>query len=536
MTEPSDVKPTAPAGPPPAGVAEGEAFVRTLGRALMDSTLYGLHHGVTIAAMERCFAALSAALTASPRIDIGVGKDSMVVNGQPLNVKNPLVSACAQRIAARRITGFAVKQGMNADELVKLISFLSELRRGDEPEREGDRTLTELGLAHVATTRVVVTQVTGDEEIVVKRDGAPPPEETAPSSEEILAFLQGEAPPSDLNMLKAIVEASSDPGQLAQMIMDATAKRMTQAGAAGAVPLADAIVGCLRRTFSGLRADPSARTQKGKARLRKALGLLEQRLLQELKTSSVEGHGQAEQAVADAISEMQEELQIDELVGQYRKKTESAEESESRILRFMKKRGLEELSEIGLRDRLVAEGLPPDSWDRLVARSGLSRSGADSGVLTGLLAQLTQQVDGAADEQVVVTLRKVQSEVNAVAARTEQKIRELAATKTEKADGAPGARKDYRGLLSEIVQELCQPLAVVNCTIDMLSISRVGELNRLQKQAIDLAAESAKRLRVLIDKLLEVSGVPLALQPDRQKIGEIYGRPPSSPAPGAPSA
>jgi len=113
--------------------------------------------------------------------------------------------------------------------------------------------------------------------------------------------------------------------------------------------------------------------------------------------------------------------------------------------------------------------------------------------------------------------------------KTEQKINDLVQVikAEEEGSGAEGgagakpgesktpmARKRLMVLLAEVVQELCQPLSVINCSIDMIKSKHLGEVTDPQLEMLNLASISGERVRILVDKLLELSGLPRTLTPN----------------------
>jgi hypothetical protein len=69
-------------------------------------------------------------------------------------------------------------------------------------------------------------------------------------------------------------------------------------------------------------------------------------------------------------------------------------------------------------------------------------------------------------------------------------------------------------MVTEIVQELCQPLTVINCTIEMLNGDTFGKIPEAGRQPLSIAGDCASRMKKLADRLVEVCGVPDALDPD----------------------
>ena len=78
-------------------------------------------------------------------------------------------------------------------------------------------------------------------------------------------------------------------------------------------------------------------------------------------------------------------------------------------------------------------------------------------------------------------------------------------------------------LLAEIGQELCQPLAVINCALDMISAGSLGPVTDGQKEMLNLAVSSGDKLKQLADKMIEISGVPTTMAPDAAIQASLYG-------------
>ena len=77
-------------------------------------------------------------------------------------------------------------------------------------------------------------------------------------------------------------------------------------------------------------------------------------------------------------------------------------------------------------------------------------------------------------------------------------------------------------LLAEIVQELCQPLSVINCSIEMIKSSHLGAVSDSQLEILNLASTSGDRVKLLVDKLLELSGLPTTMTPDADIQSSLY--------------
>ena len=129
------------------------------------------------------------------------------------------------------------------------------------------------------------------------------------------------------------------------------------------------------------------------------------------------------------------------------------------------------------------------------------------------IRELGEVVGTAADG----TQRKISGLIEAFHADDERRVTD------ETSRRARHARQRIRAVLAEIVQELCQPLSVISCSISMIAQERIGTVDKTQKSLLDLAAQSADRMKTLIDSLRQISGEPKTLQPDADIQAWLYG-------------
>lgn len=114
-------------------------------------------------------------------------------------------------------------------------------------------------------------------------------------------------------------------------------------------------------------------------------------------------------------------------------------------------------------------------------------------------------------------LHSVHDEINKIILRTEKRIEKLVEEvgggdkeEAEQDDDKPPriSRKRLFEILAEIGQELCQPLAVINCSIDMIKGGNLGEVNKLQADMLEMALDSGAKMKQLVDKIITIAGVP----------------------------
>ncbi|MCX6995664.1 MAG: hypothetical protein NTV49_00920 [Kiritimatiellaeota bacterium] len=251
------------------------------------------------------------------------------------------------------------------------------------------------------------------------------------------------------------------------------------------------------------------------------------------------------------------DLRVDALAVEYLKKRQLIEDSERRLLRYIKARqGKAEFAEDlkDLQRRLTEAGLEHEGWEELLSKgssAGPATRGGGGGppggspALTMLLIQLTEMLDptrrapgpGMTATELAPVVAQVKQEMADVLAGAEQKGAALQdmlrGSKTLPEKPRPEelihhalSREQILTLLAEIVQELRQPLTVINSTTEMVSQGLLGGITVIQKEMLDMALAGGQRIEKMIGTLAAVSGLPTALYPDEQILARLdAGRP-----------
>ena len=143
----------------------------------------------------------------------------------------------------------------------------------------------------------------------------------------------------------------SDPERLGQMIMEASAIRQSAIAGQDGESLADVMIGCLRRTYDGLREEKEFKSQKGKVNLNKAMMLLEKNVLDKIHHMLGAQHPDIDSRILDAIREMEEKQQFEMLSAQYFEQQRKLDQAEAKLVESIKKQGEEKTREqIGASD------------------------------------------------------------------------------------------------------------------------------------------------------------------------------------------
>jgi hypothetical protein len=538
--------PSAPPDTPvPAASAEIVAFIRSLGQIVANAHLYSIHHPVTVEALEHSYETFHKVMATRDTMNIAMVNDQLLVDGQNVEMRSSQASTFADKLRAIDLAGFSLDKSVSADEFVRLVWILATpattVRSVNVVEQ-----LSGSGFEHVKAKVVRYTQLSEGDEVISGKEAAIGRQFTGPMVEQIMAFLKGDAASTENSPLRNVDAAADNAQMLADMIVKSAVIRERSPDLGHGESLGGLIVGCLRRTINSLSEDPVTKTQKGKKTLAKTLVVMEKEILVKLRGMAGDSAG-AETELVEAAREMQDELAMDSLAEQYAKKMEAVGDSERRILRYIKRKGINAASESGLRERLIENGVSSEGWRELVVKSGAldgtggkSESSADTGrILAVLLTQLSELVDAKTDPgrqtELTKTIAKLGGEVDRTVAETERKIQVLSeeARRVEADDGisndaaAGGAgkmsRQEILRSLAEIGQELCQPLTIINCCLGVLSANRLGELNEPQRRTLRLAADNGKRLSALVTKLMGIFGFPADSAPDQEIIGKLRG-------------
>jgi len=542
-------------------VKDAEGLIRAIGLVFSNTFLYGAQHGVTTKALEDCYTRLGGALAETGEVMFQITDAGVTVNGEPVELKNPLARMFVTHLTEINVNNFTIARGLSHEKFAQLMEIMNA--KPEELQQLGGFAAfaASVGITEIKVRKVTIQHVEEGEEVVDKSEIAEKEAvvEAAKSVETIMAFLRGEVNSDDPALQAGLQNAPPDAKKLGELILRA-AEIKRAAETSGGENFADIVVGCLRRVHEGMAKSPAARSQKGKKALSKSLMLLEKEVLDKMREMAGKTVPADEETIHDVVEELTDELAVDGLASEYMKRRDAIESSENRILRYIKKKGLESLDETDLQERLAESGLTPEGWQELLVKSraaaggGGGGGGGDGGAGPGgaaaglaalgniamLLAELEKRVETskATGEAAKVEdiAKNVGMQVSQATQATETKIDNLGKEiemdqetidriEKEAAGSGSGLHMPRRKLLStlaEIGQELCQPLSVVNCSLEMMMSQNIGSITPQQRSIVELAATSAERLRVLVEDLKGICGMPDTMSPDDEITNSLY--------------
>jgi hypothetical protein len=544
--------------------------MRQLGQAWNSTTFYGVAHKITRQSLDEVFSLLEPVLSAQPSLTFSLVENGLLVEGKAVDLRNAPIAAFAKRLGQFGLDNFDLVRGFSRQELQAFFEIL-----GTPPDRlktEGSipEILSRRGLAHVQV-RVASFQRITDSDVVLKKEdlmqelsaaAAAGSGETSKSIEQIVAFLKGGtgAPASGGESGAGTKEGAgggsatvsspeTDAGKLAELILSSTEIRAA-VEAAGGESLMDLVVGSLRRQVADLFETPAARTKQGKKNIAKTLLVLEKALLDRLRDMAG-GAAMDTTPLEEAFEEAQNDLAADSLASDYMKKRAAMEAAEKKVVRFLKRNaGKDGAAEAALHERLLEEGLKPGEWKQLQvsvkppARDGTAGGGSGIGagngpgmeMLVNLLAEmdtvlLSQKGDAEERRQKIEEIaEKIDRQAGAVADSVEKHLDDMAAV----VDGLTYAvenhdqqqremsRRRLLEVLAEVVQELFQPLSVINAAVEMLLARHLGAINEEQAALLRLSNSNGQRLAHLADRLRSICGNPAGRTPDGKILDKVY--------------
>lgn len=548
-------------------------FLGLAGQVINTVNLYGVDHKLSENALGHCYDYLVPLLEKCPRINLSISNREILVDGQETASKNPFIQMLANKLTELELLGFSLLKNMPRNEFEKLFKIIvtpiALIGDGDGfAEAVAQENLEFVQVEKVKYERVTegdVVLTEGELEELGKEEGdGGDGDDMAPVIQQIVAFLKGDISVTAEDAADGLEELSSDADQLAKLIMEAVAVRQRAVAASGSgETLGDIVVGCLRRTFDGLMQHPSAKTQKGKKSIKKCLLMLEKNVLDKLHNLHGDVDEDIDVAISDAMEEMTDEFEVEALTTEYMKRRNALEKTEKRLLRYVKKQDEEDLEDSGFADRLMSAGLTPEGWQELMVQGGKKDEGSEPGrppvhgielpggvgALAVLLSELDEMMNAAAITEQVVHEKTPQlsTQVDKLAEQTKQKIEdfdksvkkgeELLDELTEPAKSRMKmSRRAMMELLAEIVQELCQSLSAINCAVGMTIAGHIGDINREQQEVLGVAAKCGQWMDELLDRLIEIVGLPQGLEPDKESVYSSPAPPRRRPASTAPVA
>ncbi len=498
-----------------------------LGRSLNVVTTYGRNHPAVRQAVAGAHGALQTLFAERRKIILGCCNGMLSIDGIPVLAAGALLKSLERRLLRLHITGLRIAQGISVEELLQLAELLSS------PDAAGfEAGLQEAGMEHIASdgtrfqavgegqTVANESDLAGTGVLVLDDEPAGTPGRDGPGAvhvDQIVAFLKGDVDLEDADVGEELAEMASDPARLAKVIMESVSIRQSVSELAGE-SLGDIILGCLRRTYTGLRKQPAFQSTEGMADLRKALLMLEENLLERMRNLTGDADSELDRQIVQAIREMDETLGFELAAKQYMQHRVAMESSTNQLKDFIRTHGAEVAGEL-----LEDSEFPSSDWRRIVVEGGKGREASSPApIATGLntLATLFEKLESlmksenADGQQVKLLLGQANENLDDTLHTTREKLDELSKHIKEGESGSIGGeghnmtRQELLTALSEVAQELMQPLTAINASLEMMLHGYVGDVTEDQRDLLLLASNSGEHLKYLMRELVNIVGCP----------------------------
>ncbi len=510
---------------------ENDALVSALnelGRSINIATTYGSEHPAVEAAVVTAEVALNTLFNQRPTILLGAFHGHLTVDEASVTANGTLLKSLERRLTKLQITGLKLSRGIPRSELTTLVQLLSlreaqQFRAGlaaaglhyaaaadtvYEAVRDGEKVVSDTDLGEIGSDDVLVLDAAdfGADTGLFNAD-------TDGYAKQVLDFLKGEAELAGNSELeKGLSELASDPEKLSRIIIESAAIRKSVSDLNGE-SLGDIILDSLRRTYEGLHAQPTRQDLEGKSKLRDTLLKLEESILERSHNLSGESDPELDRKIVQTIREMREELGFEAAAIQYMQHRDAIELQKSELQDFIKSRGPEAAENL-----ISYTDFPSAEWRRIVHESGKESNQPHAGLntLTTVFERLEKMMKS--DDSDGTSLKDLLGQANEnlddTLFTTKEKLEVLSQQLKDDVNATIGghgrnmSQDELLAALSEVAQELMQPLTAITASLEMMLDGFVGEITFDQRDLLDLAANSGEHLKFLMKELIDIVGCP----------------------------
>lgn len=520
--------------------------IRGLAFVLANARTYGLSHNITLNAVEIVAQALAAYQRAYGSLTFELKEGNFYVDGFPGDMHTPALDAFAKQLSDLGAKDMTFDTDLTKDELVNWFRVVFTGGSG-VPGSFGD-ALAAAGFKKIRSGNVKLREVAEDEDVFKKIDIEAASKMRNASRLKTAGRLLDSAPHDQ--PMPALKIDLGDPTVVDDLAKIAIPDSLSDA-TKPASQIADEAADRFQRLSDGLMAYPANRTQQGRHNLRKLLKKAEVDVTDRL--SKLGADIEAVERLASKVKQLVEDLAIDGIAARYVKLREQASEDEARLKRrirgAMRRGGKEAGKEFG--DKLLGAGLTEEMVRYLLstAKGNGSGNGTGNGTnaaheesappppeeeqppqeepevkneepsqLATLLTQLKKTETGSGElptlvENILGEMSKSLLDTQRSAKKQLDTLRKIVMIPSYRTDNPQLTRKQMQSLMAELGQQLKQPLSVVSGGVEMLLGNYFGELTDAQKPVIKLIFDSTAELTTLINRIIEVAGIPESLQP-----------------------
>lgn len=485
-----------------------------LGRCINLTTTYGFNHPASRRAVRATEQAMKHLFIRYKKVTIGASDGVMIVDNTAVKATGALLKAIERRLSELEITGLRISRGISTNELIQLIKLLAS-----KSVLDFKKAITQPNLTHIALVETPSSTVS-DEEVPKKQPATSLSEtiENKPSAtgvdihkDEIIAFLKGDIELLGSNLGEELIKRVSHPDQLAQLIIKSVSFVQKDPEFSGE-PIDNMVLNFLKRTYKCLHRLPAFQSSEGKEELKVALLTLEKSLCSKTHKFTKDSSTEADCKIVQTILEMNETLDFEIAAQKYVANKAALEENKLSMQAYTQSNGRDEA------DRLVMKtDLSLNEWHSIIVDNQKPKSQQHSDIdnLSTVFKKLESLMksDSTRDGQVKDMLGKANEDLDDTLCTTQGKL-EILSRQVKEDQGSIGGEgrnmtsEELLSALSEVAQELMQPLTAINASMEMMLHGYVGDISPDQKELLSMASSSGEHLKFLMVELINIVGCP----------------------------
>jgi len=336
--------------------------------------------------------------------------------------------------------------------------------------------------------------------------------------EQIVAFLKGDIESTNKSLNEELALLATSPDRLGQLIVESVVL-LQQQEYNEVRPFKDLLIECLRRAFEGIRQQPRfSKTIEGVDAFKQSLLQLQKSLCKKIEEQTGRVNPEIDKHIENELLIMHKELDFSLYIGLFLQQHKTLKESRDKIKEFLHSQNPEMIEEL-----LEHGTFQLDDWHHILHGENLFDS-SEPLETPQALEMLEQFLEEEKENPQILhdsVVHPVPSETPLASSSLTRRF-SLHKKELPKEIGTIGGqsglmnRKELLFSLSEVAQELMQPLTAMNAALEMLSGGYVGDVTPEQQKILLLAYNSGDHLRHLMDELISIVGFPTSKGTDKR--------------------
>jgi len=402
----------------------------------------------------------------------------MTVNQTSVNTTNNMLKPLEDQLILLRITGLQIKRNVSKKELSEL--------------------------AHLLTLDKAETFSTGIRKAALSHITIPATRCKTVHIEQIVAFLKGDIMSTNSELNKELTHLATNPDRLGQLLIE-SALLLQQQDFNDSRSFKHLVIECLRRAFFGIRKIPHfSETSEGVEQFKKSLARLQNGLCKKIAEQTGSSQIEMDKDIERELLIMQKDLDLSLFIHAFSTQHDVLTQYRNKIKTFLHAQNPEIIEEL-----LEHGSFQSEDWqhilhgDEFIPPSGSLETPQAIKMLAEFINEETESVNSHPTNLTENLTPPPQTRRFSLHKKEPQK--EIG---TIGGQGGLMNRKELLFSISEVAQELMQPLTAMNATLEMLSGGYVGDVTPEQQKMLLLAYNSGDHLRHLMEELIAIVGFP----------------------------